>query len=240
MTLGGDRGLIRILKQLSNLVNWQINPIPAQQVFVLFFLCPTVLLIIGFASLALMGFFKRKKCGTKQRPWQTIQLWVFLLLSSTLSLRNTSTTTSTTCSQCMPLPLPLPLPATTFWAIAWWPNAERKRRVQRLFSSIYLFNFSLNHLLPDSQQIPLSCFSLPVPPPPSIGTTQNSLCGIKIKPSKEWQSNLFIYLFTLCLLSLILPFFCPISTESFPSYQILMSHVTHLASGQTAATLRWD
>lgn len=37
--------------------------------------------------------------------------------------------------------------------------------------------------------------------PPLIGTTPNSLCGIKIKPSKEWQSNptIYLYIHSLCL-----------------------------------------
>lgn len=41
---------------------------------------------------------------------------------------------------------------------------------------------------------------------PSIGTTQNSLCGIKIKPSKEWQSNPTIYLYIYSFLSIYLTF----------------------------------
>lgn len=92
----------------------------------------------------------------------------------------------------------------------------------------------------DSQQIPLSCFSLPVPP--SIGTTPNSLCGIKIKPSKEWQSNPTVYLYThthsvylsyLCLIhgifssSLYEPITGADVNGSMTFHVCIVSHLTH-------------
>lgn len=48
---------------------------------------------------------------------------------------------------------------------------------------------------------------------PLIGTTPNSLCGIKIKPSKEWQSNptIYLYICTFCLFFLTFVSF----TQSF-------------------------